>query len=124
MLADAVLVLHFAVAAFIAGGLPLVWLGAALDWRWIRNARFRYLHVSAIAIVAIEALAGAACPLTLWEDALRGGTRADSFVGRWLRTLLFYDAPSWVFTTAYVAWAAMTLVTLRLIPPHRSGARG
>ncbi len=75
---------------FIAGGLILTWIGAALSWAWIRNPWFRYLHLGAIAFVAAEALLGIACPLTVWEDLLRGGARAESFVGRWVRALLYY----------------------------------
>ena len=122
MVADALLVLHFAIAAFIAGGLALVWLGAALGWRWVRNPWFRYLHLAAIVFVAAEALIGMACPLTVWEDALRGGVRPDSFVGRWVRQLLFYQAPEWVFTAAYAAWAAASALTLVLVPPRRKAA--
>ena len=122
MAADALLALHFAVVAFIVGGLVLTWAGAALGWHWVRNPWFRYLHVSAIVFVAAEALVGMACPLTLWEDALRGGNSAESFIGRWLRSLLFYEAPEWVFTIAYCAWAAATLVTLVLVPPRRRAA--
>jgi hypothetical protein len=73
LLADALLVVHFAIAAFILGGLIAVWVGAALAWGWVRNPWFRYLHLGAIAFVALEALAGIACPLTVWEDLLRGG---------------------------------------------------
>ena len=116
--ADALLVLHFAIVLFIVGGLVLVWLGAALGWRWARNPWFRYAHLGAIAFVALEALVGMNCPLTEWEDALRGGARAESFVGRWVQQLLYYRAPEWVFTTLYVAWTAATLVTLRLVPPR------
>ena len=122
MMADVLLVVHFAIAAFIVGGLPLVWLGAALGWRWVRNPWFRYAHLAAIAFVAAEALLGIACPLTVWEDMLRGGVQAESFIGRWVRRLLFYEAPQWVFTAAYVAWAAATLATLRLVPPRRRAA--
>jgi len=118
--ADALLVIHFAIAAFIAAGLPLTWIGAAAKWRWVRNPWFRYLHLGAIVFVAAEALLGYACPLTVWEDLLRGGVRPESFVGRWVYRLLYYNAPEWVFTTIYVAWAAATLVTLRLVPPGRS----
>jgi hypothetical protein len=61
----------------------------------------RYLHLGAIAFVAAEAVLGVACPLTVWEDLLRGGRGkhggAESFVARWLRALLFYQAPEWVF---------------------------
>jgi hypothetical protein len=117
--ADALLVVHFAIVLFIAGGLILTWTGAALGWGWIRSPWFRYLHLGAIAFVALEALLGVACPLTIWEDMLRGGVRAESFVGRWVERLLYYRAPEWVFTAAYVAWTAATLVTLRLVPPTR-----
>ena len=119
MIADAILVVHFGIVLFIIGGLVAVWIGAALGWRWIRNPWFRYAHLGAIAFVAGEALVGMACPLTVWEDALRGGVRAESFVGRWVRWLLFYQAPEWVFTVAYVAWAIATLLTLRAVPPRR-----
>ncbi|MGH8706129.1 MAG: DUF2784 domain-containing protein [Burkholderiales bacterium] len=119
MLADALLVVHFLIVAFIVGGLILVWIGAALGWRWVRNPWFRYLHLGAIVFVAVEALLGFTCPLTIWEDLLRGGVRAESFVGRWVQRALYYRAPEWVFTVLYVGWAAATLVTLWLVPPRR-----
>ena len=84
----------------------------------MRNRAFRYLHLAAIGCVALEALAGYACPLTLWENLLRGGARPESFVGRWVYRLLYYQAPEWVFTTLYVAWAAATLATLWRLPPR------
>jgi hypothetical protein len=119
LVADALVAAHFLVVAFIVGGLVLVWLGAALRWRWVRNPWFRYLHLGAIAFVAAEALLGIACPLTVWEDLLRGGVRPESFVARWVHRLLFYRAPEWIFTSAYVFWALATLATLRLVPPRR-----
>jgi hypothetical protein len=117
--ADALLVLHFAIVLFIVGGLILTWVGAALGWAWIRNPWFRYLHLGAIAFVAAEALLGIACPLTVWEDMLRGNMRPESFIGRWVQRLLYYRAPEWIFTSLYLAWTAATLVTLRLVPPRR-----
>ena len=121
-MADAILVVHFLIVLFIVGGLLAVWVGAAFGWRWVRNRWFRYLHLAAIAFVAAEALLGVMCPLTVWEDALRGGGEAGSFVGRWVRHFLYYDAPEWVFTVAYVGWTAATLATLRLVPPRRRAA--
>src|SRR5579859_2855720 len=120
--ADALLVAHLLLAAFVTGGLLLVWLGAAAGWRWIRNPWFRYLHLAAIGIVALEALLGVACPLTVWEDLLRGGLQAQSFVGRWVQRLLYYDAPERLFTALYAAWALATLVTLRFVPPRKKTA--
>jgi hypothetical protein len=43
-------------------------------------------------------------------------------VGRWVRWLLFYQAPEWVFTAAYLAWTMATLLTLRFVPPRRKAA--
>ena len=124
MLADLLLVFHFFIAGFIVLGLILVWIGAAFrteaGWSWVRNPWFRYLHLAAIAIVAAEALLGQACPLTVWEDLLRGGARPDSFVGRWVSRLLYYQAPEWLFTSAYCAWAAASLLTLKFVPPRRT----
>ena len=119
MLADALLVVHFLIAGFIVGGLVLVWIGALARWPWVRNPWFRYLHLAAIAFVAAEALLGYACPITLWEDLLRGGARPETFVGRWVQRLLYYNAPEWVFTALYSAWAAATLITLRFVPARR-----
>jgi hypothetical protein len=119
VIADAVLVFHFLIVVFIAGGLVLTWAGFFLRWHWVRNPLFRYLHVAAIVFVALEALLGYACPLTVWEDALRGGAGTESFVGRWVRAVLFYQAPEWVFTTLYCLWATATVATLRFVPPRR-----
>ena len=119
MIADVILVVHFGIVLFIVGGLIAVWIGAGLGWRWVHNRWFRYLHLGAIGFVAAEALLGIACPLTVWEDLARGGVRAESFVGRWVRRVMFYEAPEWVFTVAYVAWTLATLATLRLVPPTR-----
>ena len=118
MMADVLLVVHFLIVAFIVGGLLLVWAGAALGWRWVRNPWFRYLHLGAIAFVAAEAALGIMCPLTVWEDMLRGDVKAESFVGRWVRYFLYYTAPQWVFTAAYVGWTLATLLTLWRVPPR------
>jgi len=122
LVADVLVVVHFGIVAFIVGGLILVWAGAPLGWRWIRNPWFRYLHLAAIGFVAAQALVGMACPLTVWEDVLRGGARPESFIARWTHRLLFYRAPEWAFTAAYLGWALATLATLRLVPPRRTAA--
>jgi hypothetical protein len=124
MLADLILLVHFALAAFIVSGLPAVWLGAWLDWSWTRNGILRYAHAAAILIVATEALAGSICPLTAWEDKLRAGADGRNFIGRWLAQLLYYDLPEWIFTLVYVLYAAATIATLRLVPPRRATRAG
>ena len=119
LLADVVLVLHFAFVLFVVGGLALILVGAVAGWRWIRNRAFRYAHLAAIVFVAVEALVGVTCPLTVWEYLLRSGSPdGPSFVGRWVSRLLYYDFPEWAFTTAYVLFAIAVAVTLWRVPPE------
>ena len=120
-LADLVLVVHFAFVLFVVGGFALILAGAALRWRWIRNRVFRYAHLGAIALVAAEAAVGIACPLTVWEYALRGAhPDSRSFVARWVGRLLYYDFPEWAFATTYLAFAIAVAVALWLVPPRRA----
>ena len=120
-LADAVLVVHAALVLFIVGGLAAIWLGAAFNWRWVRGRAFRGVHLAAIGVVALLALLGIACPLTVLEDALRHDTGAtQGFVQRWVGRLLYYELPAWVFTAAYVAFAALVALTWRLVRPGRN----
>ena len=83
LLADIVLIVHFLFVAFVVGGLALIWIGAALGWAWVRNLWFRVAHLAAIVFVAGEALVGVWCPLTVWEDTLRGvhGEKTSSHAG-------------------------------------------
>jgi len=125
LLADAILLLHFGFVSFVVGGFALILAGAARGWGWVRNPAFRYLHLAAIAFVALEALVGMACPLTVWEDALRRASpEGVGFVGRWIGRLLYYDFPAWVFTTVYVAFALAVAATLKWIPPRKMAAHG
>jgi hypothetical protein len=55
--------------------------------------------------------------LTVWEDTLRRQETASGFVERWVDGVLFYDAPTWVFTAAYVAFAALVAITWITVPP-------
>ncbi len=88
-----------------------------------KNPWFRYAHLGAIAFVAAEALLGIACPLTVWEDLLRGGVRPESFVARWVHHFLYYRAPEWVFTAGLCGCGPLaTLLTLWLVPPRRRAA--
>lgn len=119
LLADVILIVHFAFVSFVVGGLALVWIGAAAGWAWVRNFWFRAAHLAAIVFVAGEALLGIWCPLTVWEDALRGVQEDKSFVARWIHRIMFYDFPGWVFTTAYVLFALVVIATLVWLPPRR-----
>jgi hypothetical protein len=119
-LADAVLVLHGLVVIFIVGGLAAIWVGAALGWNWVREPLFRVVHLLAIGVVSTLSLLGIACPLTVLEDWLRHGpNETQGFIQRWVSRVLYYDAPAWVFTLLYVAFALVVLTTWRRVPPRR-----
>jgi len=119
VLADLVLVVHFMFVLFVVGGLAAVWIGAAAGWRWVRNFVFRAAHLAAIAFVAAESLAGVWCPLTVWEDALRGRHEEKSFIARWIHRVMFYELPEWLFSALYVIFTAMVVATWWLIRPDR-----
>ncbi|BBO21570.1 MAG: DUF2784 domain-containing protein [Burkholderiales bacterium] len=119
VLADLILVVHVCIAGFITAGFVLIPLGAAAGWRWVRHRRLRLLHAGAIAFVALESLAGIACPLTVWENMLRGGTSGEAgFIGHWLGRLLYWDFPPALFTLLYVALALLAAWLWRRIPPQ------
>jgi hypothetical protein len=119
MLAATIVVVHLVIMLFITAGLPLIYIGAARRWAWVRDWRWRALHVAAIGFVAAESLAGIVCPLTLWEDALRGQQSQLGFIERWVDRILFYDFPTWVFTVAYTVFAALVVVTWFVVPPSK-----
>ena len=124
ILADVILVVHFAFVLFVVGGLGVIWVGACLGWSWVRNFWFRVAHLCAIVYVAGEAIAGIWCPLTTWEAELRGLSAEKSFIAHWIHRLLFYDFPTWVFTTAYIAFALLVAITFWRVPPARLTKKG
>lgn len=122
-LADLIVVLHFCYVTFTVGGELIILLGGIVKWAWVRNLPFRIAHLASVVLVAVEALAGASCPLTVWEYKLRllAGQRAEaqiSFVARLVRSIIFYDFPAWVFLAAYVGFAAAVVLTFILLPPR------
>lgn len=124
MLADLVLAVHFLFVLFVVGGLALIWIGVALKWRWVRNPWFRLTHLAAIVFVAAETLLGLPCPLTIWEDELRGRASHMDFIARLVHHVMFYSFPEWVFATVYVVFALIVLLTCVLAPPTTWPRRG
>jgi len=73
--------------------------------------------------VAGESLLGIPCPLTTWENTVRGQKPTVGFIERWIDRLIFFDAPTWIFTTAYVSFALLVLVTWYVFPPVRQARK-
>jgi len=118
-LADVILIVHFAFVLFVVGGLALIWIGAASGWRWVRNFWFRAAHFAAIAFVAIEAIIGMWCPLTVWEAGLRGAQVEKSFVAQWVHRILYYDFPEWVFTVLHIGFALLVAASWYFVRPAK-----
>jgi hypothetical protein len=118
LLADVILIIHFAFVLFVVGGLAVIWIGAAAGWQWVRGFWFRATHLAAIAFVAAEGLLGIWCPLTVWEARLRGAGAEKSFVAEWVHRMLYYDLPEWMFTVVYVVFGAIVALTWWLVPPR------
>ncbi len=131
--ADALLIVHALFVLFVVLGLALILAGGVRRWQWVRNPWFRMLHLAAIGVVVLQAWLGRICPLTLWENALRAragdAVYAGSFIAAHVTALLYYDAPAWLFTAAYTAFAALVVATWWWVRPRRlstlkTGERG
>ena len=111
LLADVLLTLHVAIVVFVVGLLPLVLIGGALGWRWVRHFGLRLLHLGLMVFIAAQAWLGQLCPLTVWEQHLRRiagqGSYGESFIEHWLSRLLYWEAPWWTFVAAYSLFAAL-----------------
>ena len=119
-LADAILVLHAGFVLFVVGGLVATWIGLAFGLPFARSPWFRGAHLAAIAFVVAETLLGFMCPLTIWEDALRGETSEAGFIQRWIHAWLFFNWPAWVFNAIYVAFGGLVAWTWVRFPPRRA----
>jgi hypothetical protein len=124
--ADLLAVIHAGYVAFVVVGFVAILVGWAARWHSVRNLYFRAVHLAMILFVCCEALTGATCPLTAWENTLRvrGGESGYSrdFIGYWLDWLIFYQAPNWVFTAIYLTFGALVLLAFWFVPVQWSTA--
>ena len=123
LIADAILIVHVAFAAFIVFALILIVIGGICKWNWIRNLWFRLLHLFAIVLVVLESWCGVICPLTDWEMRLREISGQDTydggFIAYWFQRLLYYDAPPWVFIFCYILFGLVVIVCWIVFRPRR-----
>jgi Protein of Unknown function (DUF2784) len=122
ILADLIVIFHVAYVSFVVFGLLAILAGIVFRWGWVRNIWFRVIHLTMIAIVVGEAVAGVPCPLTIWENQFRiqaGQTNyPGDFLGYWAHRLLFYRAEPWVFTLIYALFGLAVLAAFVLAPPR------
>ena len=119
---QAVLATHLVVIAFNVFGLVAIPLGAWRGWAWVRIRWWRALHLASLTVVALQAVLGRACFLTIWQDALSGGGAADPLIMRLVNSVIYWPLPMWVFTTAYLAVFAYVLGLWVWVRPGRPQA--
>lgn len=105
-LAQLILSFHILIIAFNVFGLIAIPLGAWRDWQWVRIFWWRALHLAALFVVAIQALLGDACFLTIWQSELQEAAGRQGYrlplIQTWIDHLLFWHLPMIFFTTIYV----------------------
>lgn len=120
-LADGILAVHFLYVWFVVLSVPVIIIGRLLGRPFVHHSWFRNIHLAMIAVVALEGWFGCLCPLTTWENALRGDDRtADqaTFVERMIRDLLFIDVPQEQLDVYYVYFGITVVALYILVPPN------
>ena len=120
-LAQVILVVHILIIAFNVFGLIAIPLGAWRGWRWVRIFWWRALHLAALLVVAVHALLGRACFLTIWQSELQEAAGRQGYrlplIQTWIDHLLFWHLPMSFFTSIYVLiWIGVLLLWWK-VPP-------
>jgi hypothetical protein len=119
LLAEAVLAVHFLVIAFNVFGLIVIPLGGALRWRFVRVRWWRWLHAASMGVVALQALVGRICFLTILQASLVGGTAKTPLIVGIVDRLIYWSIPFWVFEVVYVALFAYVVALFWLVRADR-----
>jgi len=120
-LADAVLIVHLGIILFNVLGMIVIPLGAWQGWTFVRGFGWRALHLGILAAVAVQALFGRICFLTIWHDdlvRLAGGRPSDApLIASLVSHLIFWPLAPWMFVLLYVTVCVYTLALWWLVPP-------
>lgn len=118
MLAEIVLALHVGVILFNLFWLVAIPLGAWRGWRFVHFRIWRGLHLLCQAVVALQALLGRACFLTLWQAALEGSPEAPRpLIQRWVESVIYWRLPGWFFALLYCLVLLFAAALWRWVPP-------
>ncbi len=121
--ADLTVIIHSALVVFVLLGQLLITIGALAGWHWIRNFKFRVIHLVYILFVVLESLVGAKCPLTTLEKWLRDKAGETSyqgdFIATWVHDALFVTVETWMLTVCYTLFGLIVLITFYCVPPRR-----
>ena len=123
-LAQIILGLHLVVIVFNVSGLVLIPLGAWRYWPWVRRLGWRVAHLAALSLVAIQAVWGRACFLTVWQSDLMAAAGRRGYtaplIQTWVDRLMFWNLPMAFFTALYVLVWLYVLALWHWVPPRRN----
>lgn len=121
LLADAVMYLHFGIVLFNVTAFLLIAAGIHYRWRWTRYRGFRFTHLGLLVLIALQALFGKSCSLTLLENRLRKAAGEAgyerTFVSDLVGRLLYADLPMFVFTAVYLSAVFLAIILMIISPP-------
>ena len=117
-LADFILFFHFFIAFFVILGLFFP-IGYKLNLALASNFYIRLIHLLLIGIIFFETILGFICPLTIFENSLRGNPVTKSFVSKWLGNILFWDFSLSYFILIYFICFLWTLFIWFYYPPNK-----
>ncbi len=123
ILADIIVVVHFAWILFMLVGFILTLYG--FFWKgFFDKWLFRTLHLFGIAYVSALAIMGKYCPLTLWENILRSKydstlTYPGSFMIHYAQRLVYPDVNPLIIRIPTTFIAVFTVAIFIIRPPKR-----
>ena len=117
MIADIILMFHFAIIFFITFGFFLIPIGYKLGWVWIKNSKLRICHCGMMIFVTSETILGITCPLTLIENSLRGINESTSFISYWISQIIYWNFPTQFFVVLYCICLVWTFLMWKIFPP-------
>jgi hypothetical protein len=127
LLIELLLIVHAGIVLFNISAFIAIVGGMCFHWQWTANRLFRFTHISLLAIVALQALLGRLCPLTILEFQLRQAAGEtvieESFVARIIENFIYYDLPLWSFALVYLIAFLLALWLLKLSPPKGKNKR-
>jgi len=123
ILADTIMVLHLAWIIFMLWGFVLTIRGffhPKFFDRWL----FRTVHLLGILFVVALEILGKYCPLTLWENALKGHYNPEtdypgSFIIKYIEQMIYPDVSPLVVIIPTILLATFTLVAFVSKPPAK-----
>jgi hypothetical protein len=68
----------------------------------VRGFWWRLAHLLSLALVALQALLGRACLLTIWQGDVSGASDVQPLIAGWINRLIYWPLPLWVFAVGYL----------------------